>query len=498
MSVGVALLTARGLPAARPAYSCRSRLRLVEQLEHPVRGTGDNRPPAPDDDGSLDEHRVGGHGVEELVIGGVGQPELAIHRLLGADDRARAARAEQLQDPLDLGPRRPFLQVLEQLGVDALLGEDSLGGAAGAARRVEPHRHVLVPSAWWDCRAMSERNRRALVTGATGYIASHLIPALVASGWEVLATGRRREPPDLPDGVDYTSVDLVRDDPWAFSSLMESVTHVFHLAGASSSLADQEEMEKTNVAGTRRILQATKGWPVERFVHMSSTSVYGEEVQLPSPVPEDVGRHPSRGYGKAKDGAERVVEEFAAEHGVPTVVLRPVTVYGPGNVKLLASAILDVAIERYAGLERIAVHATPIEQRLVHVDDVVAASIHLATADGVDGRAFNVVVPEYPSSHQVAAMVADAFWLPLELVDDPDGGLDYEARAEVHGRMVEAGMNPKIILSKERFRFLRKANRNNRLSVDALLGTGFEFGQRDLPAAIGRTVDWYREHRWVV
>ena len=270
-------------------------------------------------------------------------------------------------------------------------------------------------------------NRRALVTGATGYIASHLIPALVADGWEVLATGRRREPPALPDGVDYASVDLVKDDPWAFSGLMESVTHVFHLAGASSSLSDQEEMERTNVLGTRRILAASKGWPIERFVHMSSTSVYGEEVELPSPVPEDVDRHPSRGYGKAKDGAERVVEEYAAR-GTPTVVVRPVTVYGPGNVKLLASTILDVAVERFAGLDRIAVAAEPIEQRLVHVDDVVAASIHLATADDAVGRAFNVVLPQYPSSHEVAGMVADAFALPVELVADPDPGLAYEAR----------------------------------------------------------------------
>jgi nucleoside-diphosphate-sugar epimerase len=230
---------------------------------------------------------------------------------------------------------------------------------------------------------------------------------------------------------------------------------------------------------------------------MSSTSVYGEEVELPSPVPEDVERHPSRGYGKAKEGAERVVEEYAAG-GLPTVVLRPVTVYGPGNVKLLASTILDVAIERYAGLDRAAVHATPIEQRLVHVEDVVAASIHLATAEGAEGRAFNVVLPQYPTSHEVASMVADGFGLPIELVDDPDGGLAYDARAEAHGRMVEAGMEPSILLSKERFRFLRKANRNNRLSVDALLATGFEFTQTDLPTSIARTIDWYRDHRWII
>ncbi len=335
------------------------------------------------------------------------------------------------------------------------------------------------------------------MTGATGYIASHLVPALVEAGWDVLATGRRFDRPPLPEGVDYAAVNLVRDDPWVFSGLMERITHVFHLAGASSSQADQKEMDEVNVDGTRRLLQAAKPWPIERFVHMSSTSVYGEEEELPSPVPEDVERHPSRGYGKAKDGAERKVEEFAAG-GLPTVVVRPVTVYGPGNVKLLASTILDVAVERFAGLDRVAVDSTPIEQRLVHVDDVVAAAIHLATADGAVGRAFNVVLPRYPSSHEVAGMVADAFGLPVELVDGPDGGLPYEDRAETHGRMVAAGMEDRILLSKERFRFLRKANRNNRLAVDALLGTGFEFGRTDLPASIAATVDWYRAHRWVL
>ena len=339
---------------------------------------------------------------------------------------------------------------------------------------------------------------KALVTGATGYIASHLIPTLVEAGWDVLATGRRREPPPLPAGVDYAAANLVKDDPWVFSGLMERITHVFHLAGASSSLSDQKEMEQVNVDGTRRLLQAAKPWPIQRFVHMSSTSVYGEEVELPSPVPEDVERHPSRGYGKAKDGAERMVEEFAAG-GLPTVVVRPVTVYGPGNVKLLASTILDVAIERFAARDRIPVAATPIEQRLVHIDDVVAAAIHLATVDGAVGRAFNVVLPQYPSSHEVAAMVADAFGLAVELVDDPDAaGLSYDARAETHGRMVEEGMKPSILLSKERFRFLRKANRNNRLSVEALEGTGFEFSRTDLAASIGATVDWYRANRWVL
>ena len=59
-------------------------------------------------------------------------------------------------------------------------------------------------------------------------------------------------------------------------------------------------------------------------------------------------------------------------------------------------------------------------------------------------------------------------------------------------------MEPHILLTKERFRFLRKSNRNNRLSVDALLSTGFTFQETDLEASIARTITWYRDHRWIL
>jgi nucleoside-diphosphate-sugar epimerase len=345
--------------------------------------------------------------------------------------------------------------------------------------------------------------RLALVTGATGFIASHLVPTLVGGGWAVRATGRRPRPDDMPADVDYLPVDLAGgDDPavdhaTALAALLDGVTHVFHLAGASSSFADQAEMHRSNVVATERLLEAVPAGRLERFLYMSSTSVYGEEVQLPSPVPEDVERHPSRGYGKAKEETERVVEAHGRK-GLPVVTVRPVTVYGPGNIKLLASAILDVAVDARAGCDTVTVASTPVEQRLVHVDDLVAACIHLATHDDAPGRAFNVVLPTYPTSHQVATMVADQFDLPVELSDDPDAGRSYERRSAAHAGMVADGMEARIALTPERFRFLRKANRNNRLSIDALLGTGFTFGHPDLAAGVASTVGWYRANRWIV
>ncbi|MDQ6910282.1 MAG: NAD(P)-dependent oxidoreductase [Actinomycetota bacterium] len=336
----------------------------------------------------------------------------------------------------------------------------------------------------------------ALVTGGSGFVGSHLVPALVGEGWEVRSCGRGERPSWLPAAVDWRVADLA-EEASDLGALVEGVSHVFHLAGASSSKSAQDEMERSNVGGTTRLVAASQASHVERFVHMSSTSVYGEKVRLPLPVSEDVQPQPSRGYGKAKWGAEEAVWRASAG-GFPAVVLRPVTVYGPGNVKLLASAILDVAIERFAGASEVPVHREPIEQRLLHIDDLVGACLHLARHDAAVGRAFNVVVDHYPTSHELAATIAADFGMNIVLDDDPDCGPSTEARRRVHDEMLAAGMTDDILLSPERLRLMRKSNINNRLSVEALRSTGFDFKETDLASSIGRTIAWYREHGWVI
>ena len=332
-----------------------------------------------------------------------------------------------------------------------------------------------------------------MVTGATGIIAARLVPALLADGSRVRATGRRPRPDDLPDEAEYRSVDLAGDDFRALGELCAGVTHVFHLAGASSSKSNQEEMDRNNIEATARLLDAAAHGPLERFVHMSSTSIYGEEKQLPLPVKEDVEPNASRGYGKAKWGAEQEVWARSRE-GVPVTVLRPVSVYGPGATKLLASAILDTAIERAAGLPRLAVSAEPMEQRLVHVDDLIAACVHLARSDDAVGRAFNVVDGIYPSSHDVVGVLADCFGMELEVGGE---GLDEDRRRKVHEHLVDQGMEPAILFTPDRFRLMRKTNRNNRLSTEAIESTGFRFTRTDFPAAVADNVAWYQAKGWL-
>jgi len=336
----------------------------------------------------------------------------------------------------------------------------------------------------------------ALVTGGSGFIASHLLPALVEAGWDVRTCGRRPRPDDLAGEISYFQVDLA--DPSAdLGPVVDGVRQVFHLAGASSSRSSEEEMFRNNVDATAHLLDAVSAAGAEVVVHMSSTSVYGEEEQLPSPVPETVEPRPSRAYGKAKWQTEQVVWR-AVEAGLPAVVVRPVSVHGPGATKLLASAMLDVAIERFAGLDTVVIGPAPVEQRLLHVDDVVAASVYLAGHAPAQGRAFNLAMPQYPSSHEVAALLAAELGLGFEVVDDAECGPSTEERTAARDRMLAAGMTDDILFTPERFRFMGKANRNNRIDLSALLGTGFTLGQTDLGDAVAELAAWYGEHRWIL
>jgi nucleoside-diphosphate-sugar epimerase len=340
--------------------------------------------------------------------------------------------------------------------------------------------------------------RLALVTGATGFMARHLVPELVEEGWDVRASGRRARPGWLPPEVGYEAADLTGE--LGLEALCDGADTVFHLAGATSSLSSAEQMHESNVVATTNLAAAARSTGVRRFVHMGSTSVYGEEVPLPQPVLESVEPHPSRGYGKAKWLAEKAVWAAAAD-GLPAVVLRPVSVFGPGAVKLLASAILDVAIESFAGRKAIDVEAAPVELRLVHIADVVGAALHLAGAEGAEGRAYNVVAPWYPTSVELAGMLAALFAMPVEETDGANAGPSLEDRRKTWETMLASGMEQAVLFTEERFRFLKKANRNNRLSIDALLSTGYELrygNESDLTTGVAETIDWYRQQRWIV
>lgn len=180
----------------------------------------------------------------------------------------------------------------------------------------------------------------ALVTGGAGFIGSHLSERLLAQGATVTAVDcftdyyprpiKERNLSGLLGKPNYRFIEgeLARVD---LASLLDGVTHVFHLAaqaGVRKSWGrDFTTYTTLNVDATQILLEACVGRPIERVVYASSSSVYGDEVALP--MREDALPQPVSPYGVTKLAAEHLCNLYHVNHAVPTVSLRYFTVYGP-------------------------------------------------------------------------------------------------------------------------------------------------------------------------
>ena len=183
---------------------------------------------------------------------------------------------------------------------------------------------------------------KALVTGVAGFIGSTLAERLVRAGEDVIGIdcftdyypreAKERNLAFLRTQPNFRFVEgRVQDVPLA--TLLDGRTHVFHLAaqaGVRKSWGrDFQTYTTNNVDGTQRLLEHLVGRPIERLVYASSSSVYGDRVQIP--MTEDALPQPVSPYGVTKLAAEQLCYLYFANYRVPTVSLRFFTVYGPGQ-----------------------------------------------------------------------------------------------------------------------------------------------------------------------
>src|SRR5687768_10667492 len=181
---------------------------------------------------------------------------------------------------------------------------------------------------------------KALVTGAAGFIASHLSERLIEAGATVTGIDsftdyyprplKERNLSRLRKASGFTFVERALADA-DLDTLLQGVTHIFHLAaqaGVRKSWGrDFRVYTVNNVDATQLLLEACVGKPIERVVYASSSSVYGDEVALP--MREDARPQPVSPYGVTKLAAEQLCYLYHVNHSVPTVALRYFTVYGP-------------------------------------------------------------------------------------------------------------------------------------------------------------------------
>ncbi len=240
--------------------------------------------------------------------------------------------------------------------------------------------------------------RRVVVTGAAGFIASHLVDALLATGHEVIALDRRSVRDDTVAATNLTDArgherlrlhlaDLAVDD---LDELVAGADTVFHLAGLpgvrESWGASFGDYVTANVVATHRLLGACERAGVRRLVFASSSSVYGptgrasREWDRPAPISP---------YGVSKLAAEHLCLAHAARAGTPltVTVLRYFTVYGPRQRPGMAIGRILLAALTGAGMP---LYGDGHQRReFTYVDDVVAATMSAAVPD-VAGTVINV------------------------------------------------------------------------------------------------------------
>ncbi|MES2029769.1 MAG: SDR family NAD(P)-dependent oxidoreductase [Pseudomonadota bacterium] len=319
---------------------------------------------------------------------------------------------------------------------------------------------------------MSYLGARILVTGADGFIGSHLTEALVSAGANVTALAQYNSfdshgwLDDLPDST-RKEVNLVRGDirdPAFVGRLVPGHEIVFHLAALIaipySYVAAQSYVE-TNVIGTLNVLEAARQHGTERVIHTSTSEVYGTAITMP--IDET---HPLQGqspYSASKIAADMMAGAFAKSFGVPVVILRPFNTFGPRqSERAIIAALIRQALDPSCPAIMVG-DATTIRD-LTFVADTAAAFMAAGLAEGIEyGQPYN-------AGSQRAIMIRDLIDVIVDLTSSHKPVLQDEKRLRPTNSEVRA-------LLADCTRFVH--------------ATGWS-PQVKLEEGLERTVDWWR------
>jgi UDP-glucose 4-epimerase len=268
---------------------------------------------------------------------------------------------------------------------------------------------------------------RALVTGADGFIGSHLTEALVEAGADVRAfclynsnssLGWLDDAPARVRRALDARLGDVRDARFV-EDACEGVEVVFHLAALIAipySYRAPGSFVDTNVVGTRNVLEAVRRKRCARLVHTSTSEVYGTPDVLP--ITEE---HPLRGqspYSATKIGADKLAEAYHASYDVPVVTLRPFNTYGP---RQSARAVIPTILAQLlAGRGTIALGNLDPKRDLTYVSDTVNGFLAAGSTPGIEGETIQLGTGRTESIRDVFEAACRAVGVQAEGMQDPE------------------------------------------------------------------------------
>lgn len=250
---------------------------------------------------------------------------------------------------------------------------------------------------------------KVLVTGADGFIGSHLTEALLESGYDVKAFTYYNSfntwgwldsiPKEKLDQIEIFSGDI--RDPNGVREAMNGVDEVFHLAALIAipfSYHSPDTYVDTNIKGTLNVLQAARDLGTKRVLVTSTSEVYGTAIYVP--IDEEHPRQPQSPYSATKIAADCLAESFYRSFDLPVTIVRPFNTYGP---RQSARAIIPTIITQLlSGMEEIKLGALTPTRDFNYVKDTVKGFIEIARSKNTIGEHINIATQNEISMGQLA------------------------------------------------------------------------------------------------
>jgi NAD dependent epimerase/dehydratase len=257
-------------------------------------------------------------------------------------------------------------------------------------------------------------NKKVLITGADGFIGSHLTEALIKAGYNVRAFVCYNSfgtwgwldslPNDIKSQIEIFSGDI--RDPNGVRKAMENINIVFHLAALIAipfSYHSPDSYIDTNVKGTLNILQAARDMGVERVLVTSTSEVYGTAQFVP--ITEQHPKQPQSPYSASKIGADCIAESFYRSFDLPVTIVRPFNTYGP---RQSARAVIPTIITQLLnGIQEIRLGDIIPTRDLVYVKDTVNGFLKIALCDKLIGQEVNIATESEISIGDLAQSIID-------------------------------------------------------------------------------------------
>ncbi|MBO9700880.1 MAG: SDR family oxidoreductase [Sporocytophaga sp.] len=248
---------------------------------------------------------------------------------------------------------------------------------------------------------MELKNKKVLITGADGFIGSHLVEKLLEEGCKVRAFVYYNSfnswgwldsfPKEKLAQLEIIAGDI--RDPHGVKNAMKDIEVVFHLAALIAipySYHSPDTYIDTNVKGTLNIVQAAKELGVERVLVTSTSEVYGTALYVP--IDEKHARQGQSPYSATKIGADYIADSFYRSFGVPVTIVRPFNTYGP---RQSARAVIPTIITQLlAGKNEIKLGSLHPTRDLLFVKDTAKGFIEIAKADATIGEEVNIAMQE--------------------------------------------------------------------------------------------------------